>query len=115
MNKETGFVNGMACTVEAYDARSGCLEVLTKTGARLAVSAIHEHVEGLGRVKYYPIRLGYASTVHRIQGQTLEHATIWLDVVACKAAGYVALSRVRQDSDYLIAGPVSAKCFTPAM
>ena len=115
MNKETGFVNGMACTAEAYDARSGCLEVLTKTGARLAVSAIHEHVEGLGRVKYYPVRLSYASTVHRIQGQTLEHATIWLDVVGCKAAGYVALSRVRRDGDYLIAGPVSAKCFTPAM
>ena len=109
MNKETGFVNGMACVVEAYDARSGCLEVVTRTGARLAVSAIHEHVEGLGRVKYYPIRLGYASTVRRIQGQTLEHATIWLDVAGCKAAGYVALSRVRRDGDYLIAGAVSAK------
>ena len=70
MNKETGFVNGMPCTVQAYDARSGCLEVIAKTGARLAVSAIHEHVAGLGRVKYFPVRLGYASTVHRIQGQT---------------------------------------------
>ena len=45
MNKETGFVNGMACVVEAH---SGCLEVLTKTGARLAVPAIHEHVVGPG-------------------------------------------------------------------
>ena len=108
-------MNGMPCVAEAFDARSGCLEVLTKTGARLAISAIHEHVEGLGRVKYFPIRLGCASTVHRIQGQTLEHATIWLDVVGCKAAGYVALSRVRKDGDYLIAGEVSPKCFTPAM
>ena len=115
MNKETGFVNGMACVVDDYDARSGCLEVITKTGARLAVAAIHERVEGLGRVKYFPVRLGYASTVHRIQGQTLDHATIWLDVVGCKAAGYVALSRVRKDCDYLIAGQVSRKCFTPAM
>ena len=115
MNKETGFVNGMACTVDAYDARSGCLEVITKTGARLAVSAIHEHVENKGRVKYYPIRLGYASTVHRVQGQTLAHVTVWLDVACCKAAAYVAMSRVKRDCDYLIAGPVCPRHFTPAM
>ena len=34
----------------------------------------------------------------------LAHITIWLDLKRFKAAGYVALSRVRRDSDYLLGG-----------
>ena len=32
MSKEDDFVNGMAATVVDFDARSRCLEVLTRTG-----------------------------------------------------------------------------------
>ena len=62
-----------------------------------------------------PVRLGYAGTVQRIQGMTLEHVTLWLDRAGCRAAGYVALSRVQYDKDYLIAGLVAPRHFVPAM
>lgn len=40
---------------------------------------------------------------------------MWLDKVGCRAAGYVMLSRVAYDGDYLIAGKVCRASFTPAM
>ena len=61
------------------------------------------------------MRLGYASTIQRVQGMTLDHITIWLDRAGCRAAAYVAMSRVREDKDYLIAGRVYQRCFVPAM
>ena len=114
LNKRQDFVNGMTATVEAYHDESGCLQVKTRTGKRLAVPCIRERIEGFD-VDYFPIRIGYASTIQKVQGQTLEHVTIWLDKPFCKAAGYVAMSRVKTDADYLIAGPVTTRHFVPAM
>ena len=114
LNKRQDFVNGMTATVEAYHDGSGCLQVLTKTGKRLAVPCVRERIEGFN-VDYFPIRIGYASTIQKVQGQTLEHITIWLDRPCCKAAGYVAMARVKSDADYLIAGPVTRRHFVPAM
>ena len=114
LNKRQDFVNGMTAIVEAYDDDSGCLQVFTKTGKRLAVPCVREKVEGHD-VDYFPIRAGYASTIQKVQGQTLEHVTIWLDRAGCRAAGYVAMARVRRDADYLIAGRVTPHHFVPAM
>ncbi|MCR9258075.1 MAG: helicase C-terminal domain-containing protein [Alphaproteobacteria bacterium] len=63
----------------------------------------------------YPIRPGYACTIHKQQGAELERITIWLDVPFMRAAGYVAMSRVRRDENYLIGGRVTRRHFTPAM
>ena len=115
MNKEDDFVNGMSAIVEAYDASTKCLQVRTATKQRLAVHMHTEDVEGCGRVTSFPVRAGYASTIQKVQGATLDHITIWLDVPGCRAAGYVALSRVRFDKDYLIAGVVTPRHFVPAM
>ena len=49
------------------------------------------------RNTFLPMRLGYATTLLKVQGATLAHMTIWLDVPNVEAAGYVALSRVRKD------------------
>ena len=49
-----------------------------------------------------------------LQGMTLPHITLWLDVPCCRAGAYVAMSRVSMDQDYLIAGPVTPKHFVPA-
>ena len=49
------------------------------------------------KVVHYPVRLGYASTLHKVQGATLGHVTLWLDITNMPAAAYVALSRVRYD------------------
>ena len=65
-------------------------------------------------VTYFPVRLGYASTVQKVQGATVPHVTIWLDAAGCRAAAYVAMSRVEYDDNYLIAGAVCTKHFVPA-
>ena len=108
-------MNGMQATVVDYDPASECLEVITKTKNRLAVGLYTEDVEGHGRVTYFPVRLGYACTVQKVQGSTLEHITLWLYAVGCRAAAYVALSRVEVDEHYLIGGIVCPRNFVPAM
>ena len=51
----------------------------------------------------------------RLLPRSKDHITMWLDKPGCRAAGYVMLSRVSFDGDYLIAGPVCRNSFTPAM
>ncbi|CAE7679552.1 Pif1, partial [Symbiodinium sp. CCMP2456] len=115
VDKSSDFVNGMEATVKSYDPNSRCLHVLTKTGRNLAVYPITDWVEGCGYVTAYPVRPGYASTVHKLQGAELEHITVWLDIPFMRAAGYVALSRVQRDTDYLLGGIVTRRHFLPAM
>jgi ATP-dependent exoDNAse (exonuclease V) alpha subunit len=114
LSKRDDFVNGMAADVEDYDDDSKCLLVLTRTGKRLAVYPYTENVEGHGNVTYFPVRVGYACTVQKVQGSTLPHIIIWLDKAGCRAAAYVAMARVQHDKDYLIAGPVCPFHFVPA-
>ena len=66
------------------------------------------------KVVYFPIRLGYASTIHKVQGDEFAHITIWLDVRGMPAAGYTALSRVSRGQDYLIGGVMTRRHFVPA-
>eukprot|EP00438_Fugacium_kawagutii_P025799 Skav209824 [mRNA] locus=scaffold2424:121002:121373:+ [translate_table: standard] len=115
VNKEADFVNGMSCTVENYDSASKCLHVVTKTGRQLAVYPMTDYVPDCGYVTAYPVRPGYAGAMHKLQGAELEHITVWLDIKNAKAAGYVALSRVQTDNDYLLGGVVTVKHFRPAM
>ena len=45
--------------------------------------------------KYFPVVPAYASTGHKIMGQTLQHITLVFDIrILSPAVGYVALSRV---------------------
>ena len=115
LNKKEDFVNGMEATIEDYDDQRKCLTVRTRTNKRLAVWLYTDPDPTYQRVTYFPIRYGYASTLHKVQGATLDHATIWLDIPNMRGAGHVALSRVRRDSDYLIGGDVGPEHFTPAM
>ena len=117
-DKENDFVNGMEATVESYEA--GCLTVRTKTNIRIAVYKTTENFDlqlpgqekSVARVSFFPIRLGYASTIDKVQGATLPHITLWLDVIR-KAAGHVGLSRVEYDDRYLIGGTITRKHFLP--
>ena len=60
------------------------------------------------------MRLGYVNTLHKVQSATLDDITIWLDVPHVEAAGYVALSRVREDAHWCFIGNPSVHHFTPA-
>ena len=95
--------------------RKACLEVVTRTNQRLAVHMVCREVDEKRRVACFPVRLGYACTIPKVQGMTLPHATIWLDSPGCRAAAYVAMSRVRTEAEYLIAGAVSPQHFVPAI
>jgi len=63
---------------------------------------------------YYPVRLGYSTTLHKIQGATLPHITIWIDCPWVRAAAYVAISRVQYDADWRFVGQMAPKHFFPA-
>ena len=115
-DKITGFVNGMGCVVRAV-LKHG-VEVVTDDGTPLSIHP-KDDVETLHdgttvRTTFLPIRVGYAINLHKVQGATLDHVTIWIDVPNVEAAGYVALSRVRHDADWRFVGWLSPQHFVPA-
>ena len=110
VRKEDDFINGMQCRVEAFV--DGVLRVRTRTGHRLVVTPWTN--SELQYASYFPVRYGYASTIHKTQGDEVEHITIVLDA-KMPAAAYTALSRVASSDDYLIGGPVTREHFMPAM
>ena len=64
----------------------------------------------VGSYKQFPLNLGYAMTIHKAQGKTLD--TVVVDVSrGCFAHGqtYVALSRTRHASDMHIASPLQPR------
>ena len=66
------------------------------------------------RGEHYPFRLGYASALHKVQGATLPHVTLWLYIPNMPAAAYVALSRVEYDRNWRFIGDPGVHHFTPA-
>ena len=61
--------------------QSPCLVVVTKLGKTLALHKCTEEVEASRhRVTSFRVRVGYATTLRKIQGAALPHVTIWLDL-----------------------------------
>ena len=57
----------------------------------------------VGTFSQLPIKLGWAITIHKSQGMTLNHISLFLnDTMFAKGMLYVALSRVRDISDIYI-------------
>ena len=51
-------------------------------------------------LEYFPIVAGYASTIHKVMGQSLQHVTLVFNMrMLSPAVGYVALSRVSSLDD----------------
>ena len=113
LDKDNDFVKGMERSALAWHAKTQCLRVRTKTGKTLAVFKYTEKVEGYHHVTFLPISLGYASTVYKMQGAEVQHATIYLDKAGQRAAAYVAMSRVHSQADYLFGGQLSKMHVTP--
>ena len=116
INKAVGFVNGMSAEVVAV--RGQTVVVRTKSGSILTVFPYTDDdivIQGEPcRATYLPLRLGYATTLVKVQGATLSKAIFWLDKANIPAAGSVALSRVQHDADWKFIGHVTPHHFTPA-
>ena len=113
LDKAGDFVNGMDCVVKAWDEGSRCLHVETVTGKRVAVHQYTDPNPDAQNASLYPVRLGYASTIYKMQGAELPHVTIYLDIPGQRAAAYVAMSRVKTNDDYLFGGHYTRKHFVP--
>ena len=114
--KDHDYINGMLCTVEKFTRKGGydLLRVRTETGRRLTITPWTSRDPKYRKVSFYPIRPGYASTIHKVQGDEFDFIIIWLDIAEMPAAGYTALSRVGKRSHYLIGGSMTEKHFVPA-
>ena len=113
-DKENHYINGMLAEVEAYHAESKALQVKTISGKRLAIP-LHGCQRAARAKCLLSDSLGYAGAIHiKYQGAELERVTLWLDRKWSPAAGYVVLSRVSRDEDYLIGGVVTVNHFLPA-
>ena len=67
--------------------------------------------EAVGAVKQYPFKLGYAFTIHKAQGMTLDRVNFKPEIFAFGQL-YVALSRVRHAKDICINGVLPFPCKT---
>jgi ATP-dependent exoDNAse (exonuclease V) alpha subunit len=110
--KSVDYVNGMGCEVLHWDNSTRQLRVKTDTGYVHMITPWTDVDHG--RVSYYPVRLGYCSTIHKVQGDEFTHITIWLDTPKCEGAAYTALSRVSRAEQVLLGGVLTEDHFVPA-
>ena len=83
-DRRLGVYNGTTGTVEG--AREGALEVRLDGGRSVTVLLS----------RYRDLDYGYALTVHRAQGVTVDHAHVWATPGLDRHAAYVAMTRHRQ-------------------
>eukprot|EP00439_Symbiodinium_sp_Y106_P010568 s10606_g1.t1 len=117
IDKERDHVNGMFCILESV----GLHGIRVRTATNKAI-VVFPHTESqllsdgsTAWATFYPMRLGYATTLHKLQGATLDYMALWLDQEGVPGAGYVALSRVRKDSAWCFFGRLKRNHFCPAV
>lgn len=98
-NPAAGYANGTLGTVIGFERGTGYPIMETYDGRELSVAPAEWAVEEGGKVRakvtQVPLRLAWAITVHKSQGQSLDAAAMDLSRAFEYGQGYVALSRVR--------------------
>ena len=97
--------DGSLVTIE-YQSATETKKVTEKAEDGSAVT-IEKQV---AQVLYLPLKLGYAITVHKSQGQTLDGIEVDLSRCFTPGLGYVALSRVRS-ADNMVISKISDDAF----
>lgn len=111
-NEKGVYVNGTMGIVTALD--NNCIQVRTEKGVKVDVYRYkwekkkyveskegehHLELETVATYEQFPLKLAYAITIHKSQGQTWEHVCIDLGNGAfATGQTYVALSRVKTSS-----------------
>ena len=116
IDKANHVVNGMSATLLSV-GRRGIIVAIPSNTEPVTIFPSHDLNGGWvqGGEAYYPIRYGWATTLHKIQGATLHHVTMWLDVPFVKASAYVALSRVQYDKAWRFVGKLDTRHFHPQL
>lgn len=107
-NPALGFANGTLGTVVGFEPVTDNPVIETHDGREIVVQPLEWGVEEGGKVRakitQIPLRLAWAITVHKSQGQSLDAAAIDLSRTFEYGQGYVALSRVRSLSGIALLG-----------
>ena len=116
---EHGWLNGTLAVITAIHANYITIES-TKTGRRTVVTRMKQNVSFPGSAVQYirtqfPLILGWALTVHKVQGMTLETVYVLLNKsFFASGQAYVTLSRVKSlDNLHLLQCDPSAVCLQP--
>lgn len=98
-NPAQGYANGTLGTIIGFERGTGYPIMETYDGRELPIAPAEWAVEEGGKVRakisQIPLRLAWAITVHKSQGQSLDAAAMDLSRAFEYGQGYVALSRVR--------------------
>ncbi len=98
-NPVAGYANGTLGIVIGFERGTGFPIVETRDGRELTIAPAEWAVEEGGKVKakltQIPLKLAWALTIHKSQGQSLDAAAMDLSRSFEYGQGYVALSRVR--------------------
>jgi ATP-dependent DNA helicase PIF1 len=98
-NPAAGYANGTLGTIIGFERGTGYPIIETRDGREIPVAPADWAVEESGKIRaritQVPLRLAWAVTVHKSQGQSLDVAAMDLSRAFEYGQGYVALSRVR--------------------
>lgn len=115
-NLTAGCVNGSSVVVTSLGEDSIGVQLLD-SGKHMYIERSEWNEEGYdsnhnlvvtGRYVQFPLQLGYALTVHKAQGKTLNKANVCLSGAFAHGHAYVALSRVRRAEDMHLGEPLLA-------
>lgn len=107
-NPVAGYANGTLGIVIDFERGTGYPVIETRDGRELVIAPADWAVEEGGKIKakisQVPLKLAWALTIHKSQGQSLDAAAMDLSRSFEYGQGYVALSRVRSLSGVHLLG-----------
>ncbi len=107
-NPVGGYANGTLGIVIGFERGTGHPIIETRNGREITIAPAEWAVEEGGKVKakltQVPLKLAWAITIHKSQGQSLDAAAMDLSRSFEYGQGYVALSRVRSLSGVHLLG-----------
>ena len=111
LDVQGGLVNGSRGVVEAVDSQGARVRFL-RTSAHIGMHRLSNEENRALHVTYLPLRLSWATSIHKSQGQSLDCVEIDLRNMFLAGMGYVALSRVKSLDSLCLTGlgPNSFDC-----